>query len=530
MFSRFYNILHNIKSHSKNAFRVYLFASILSIISGILCSIIVLFGFQDDKNIWKYFLLCFFLVFVALDLESINFKIKNKFIRYMLISGIVIISGLFVYFNIIILMESSDIAVLKYCMLLLSICVLFVAFNLRFNFYSFYSFLKDLYFVFFVVLLLAILFGILFLSIDFLFNIPYDVFRLNLFCLIVVFTIAFIFFIGKVSLLNHYLMQPKEELEIIKNKNLNYIFLIFCVFAYCYISILFVYFLLLFIGVIDEQYSAIHLIIWFSFFGMVLFWLNKSFDTKYFGKLFLTSLFALNIIAFYSICIRIDEYGFTPSRYFVFISCLFLFVAIIFSLLLHFYLKILLYLFSFLCVISSFGSLSALNVSIASQLNELKKLELTNDNLNRISNICYFLNDFIDDDRLKKCKDFIDSNRVVSNKIHYKAFDTVNVFDVKNFDVLINVQLYDGVFESGDYKFTLHLDRFEVYKNGQMLLSVDHFYDTLINQIENNISEIELNHNGNKMRLYVYSIRYDTLEHFILSMSFDVLIKHNNIK
>ncbi len=529
MFDKFYNIFTGSKKYYKSAFSIYFYSCVFSIIGCLLLSIITLFNINYVDTIFQYALLSILLVFVSLNLENINFKFirQNNLIRHLFLCSIVVISGILSYTYIIKLIESSNIAILQYCMLIFSLSALFVSFNLRFNFYSFFYFVSNLCSISFIILLLFILFGITFISIDFLFNISfYDIYRIYSFCLILIFTISFVFFIGKVSLINHYSIDTKEEKNIINNKNLNYLFLIFSIFSYLYIGILFIYFLAFFFGVIDEKYSAIHLIIWFSFFGILLFWLNKSFDIKYFGKLFLLLLFVLNIISFYSIFIRISDYGFTPLRYFVLISCLFLFITIIFSYLFHYYLKILFYLFALLCIISSFGSFSAISISISSQLNELKKLELIDENRTRIANIYYFLSDYLSNGELGAYKEFIDSKQSIIDSVKYVDFDIKKIFNVKDFDVFIQNITFDTKNSIGDYKFILDSNKLIIYENKKVLLSIDDLYSFLIDKV--NTSAIDLNYNGNNFRLHINSIKYDITKHSILSLSFDILIKHNN--
>lgn len=542
MFCWISKFIKSVNIYYQSAFNLYFISTILSIVGGLFLSSYILFeSFNENKEILRLLLLNLFLIFMSLNLESINFSFlkDNKILRYLFICSVLIISGILVYNYVLIFnysyMETSTI--LQYNVIILALAALFITFNLRFNFYSFFDFIGSAFFAFNVFILFAILFGISFLSIDFLFRFDFYLFDIYFACCVCIATILFIFFIGKVALLNHYLVITRESINEITSKRVNHLFLIFSIFSYFYASLLILYFALLFLGFIFPQYSAIHLIIWFSFFGITLFWLNQVLHSKYLGKFFLVLLFLLNIIALYSILIRIYEYGFTPSRYFVIISCIFLFVSVISSLFLRDYLKILFYLFVVLCMFSIFGSFNAIRVSVDSQLRALKSLEMNAENYTRISNIYRFLTHYINEDELADYRTFLNSQG--ENGYKYQNYKIPQVIDVYGFDTFItNISLNDETKREtkGGFDFSMQYDSLVISKNGS-IIRVDNFYDFMKDAVEskgagkidtlgaNKALTIEVNNGDNKARFYINRFGYDKEKKTINKIVFDVLLK-----
>lgn len=538
MFKRIYDFIKSVDIYYKNAFRVYFLGTILSIIGGLFLSIYILFydGSKWELEIFRFLLLNLFLIFMALNLESINFLKDNKLLRYLLICIILIASGIFVYDIIPIDDNSMDIKTLQYNAILLASIALFVSFNLRFNFYSFFDFVGSAFFAFGIFILFLILFVISCISIDFLFRVSFD--EIYYVCCVCVATIFFVFFIGKVSSLNHYLVTNIESINKITDKRINNLFLIFSIFSYFYASILILYFALLFFGILSPQYSAIHLIIWFSFFSITLFWLNQSLGSKYLGKLFVALLFLLNIIALYSIIIRIYEYGFTPSRYFVLISCIFLFVSIILSLFGRNYLKIVFYLFAILCIFSTFGSLNAIKVSIDSQLRALKSLEMTKENHDRISSIYSFLIYYLDEDELADYKTFLNSYDDLHNKDNktYRYYSRMpQVISVYGFDLFVEGVELDtktSVLKGGNISFDLKNDSLIISRN-EIFIKIDNFYDFMKKEMDKILNEpckicplvVEVKNGNKKLKLYIDYIIYDDEKKIIHKIGFNALLK-----
>ena len=523
MFDRIIDFFKNIDIYYKSAFRAYLFGCILSIIAFFIITYCI---FVDDVNAYKeilrWLLLDIFLILVALNIENINVFKNNQIYKNLLICLVLIIFGIFIY-DIIPLYYDEYMKILQYCALLLALFALFVSFNLRFHFYSFFDFVASGLFAFGIFALLNILIGISLLSIDFLFD--FDVYDIYLTSIALIACISFIFFIGKVALLNHFLFgESKKENP---SKKTKYLLLMLSIFSYFYASLLILYFLMLFFG-FEPQYSAVHLIIWFSFFGIVLFWLNQVLDFKYLNRFFLTLLFLLNIIALYSIIIRISEYGFTPSRYFVLISCVFLMISIVLSL--RNYLKILFYLFAILCIFSAFGSFNAIKISIDSQLKILKNLELSKANYKRISNIYFFLDDYLPQDTLIDYKHFLDSNFSFS-KTYIQDYKVPSVIDVSGFDTLIKFITLKHGGESSFYNidFSINNNRLEIRK-GEIIVEIDDFYDFIKKHDTATIKECIIDCSqfiieSKKARLYIRYIVFDDENKNIDEISFDILLK-----
>lgn len=200
-----------------------------------------------------------------------------------------------------------------------------------------------------------------------------------------------------------------REFDATKSMFFRVIFRILQIFAIAYIALLAVYFIILFLnpesvispGVFypygyDETAGVVYLVFWFSLFFLVLLWMNEGlkgenlatnlnkFRAFFSGKsLFfifsLLAILALNSVAFYSILKRIFEYGFTPNRYFVFMGCVFLFIAVVITFFKKEPLRSVFAVAFVLVFISGFGPLNAINLSINSQVKRFEKALDTGD-------------------------------------------------------------------------------------------------------------------------------------------------------
>ncbi|RAX54293.1 hypothetical protein CCY99_04585 [Helicobacter sp. 16-1353] len=357
-----------------------------------------------------------------------------------------------IYFYIVLPLMAKDIrAIYQFFALIFAFSSIFIALNLRDNYTSF------LYIVFAWVLLglffllFLILSGIMLLFIEMLFKLNLT-FRLFDMRLAILNTIFGIFFIGFIANLHTFIHRTLINKKIAPNNALNVIckgvYALIHIFAYIYILLLLIYFIFVWLGFISGEISNIALCAWFCVFGLILVWLNKglfgdsikvedsaktidsaSADSTIFkdstkssnfikdsidstfqdsasnlaknpnkwgrnNNILLGFLLFFTLIIFYSIIVRVLEYGITPSRYMVFLGTFGVFIGIICTFIFKKPLKNLLFFFAFLSIISSFGAFSAINLSINSQLRELQSLELVESNAKRIASIYHFLREY----------------------------------------------------------------------------------------------------------------------------------------
>lgn len=556
MFIRFIqNIVSNANIYFKTAFSSYLLGSLISIFCGIIASILILdmsffYDFISEDSLYRCLFLGLTLVLLSLILESVDpsrlpKKISKNILR-LIICFVLAIASMPLYLYVIApFMTSINTVIIideefyyRFIALIIALSLVFVVLNLRDYYKSFLHFVVFFFIIYLFLFICMILLGILFLSILLLFRPDYDVLKIFSICGIIFYTLTFLFFIGKEAMLNHYSIESKENVNIneFNSKILNYFFIVLNAFSYVYSLLLLLYFVCLAFGLLDSQYSAIHLIVWFSMFGLFLVWLNRGFE-KYNHKsnnILLTLLFVLTLIASYSITTRILEYGITPNRYFIILACFYLFVSIICSFLFKYSIKYLLLLLALLCIISTFGSFNAINISIKSQIKQLESLELVESNYMRISDIYDFLDDYGAASGLEEYQKFITEQNKLNNNSRnvsrrneiYETFNTQNI-NIKGYDRLFNIhRLYtksDGyVFEfDDDYK------SFSVYKDDKLILKIDDFLDFVkeVNKKVRDSNIINITKNGISFRFNILKISIDKDQNKIISVDFYLLIK-----
>ncbi len=209
--------------------------------------------------------------------------------------------------------------------------------------------------------------------------------------------------------------------------NFGIILRILNVFAVLYLAVFLLYFIGVFALGAGLRVSIVHLVLWYSFFALFLWWLNmakmgeslgeshESIESAHESNRILSesresnresvpkitsiltrfaplgALFVLNIIAFYAIILRIAQYGVTPERYFVIIGCIALLVNLGFSAFCKKPIAKGIVAIIALVAFSAFGwKFNAIDLSLNSQYKELEKAQNSGDEV-RIANIKRFI-------------------------------------------------------------------------------------------------------------------------------------------
>ncbi|MGO1581116.1 MAG: DUF4153 domain-containing protein [Peptoniphilaceae bacterium] len=161
---------------------------------------------------------------------------------------------------------------------------------------------------------------------------------------------------------------------------INYIIIpIFTIYA----IILYLYFAkIILIKSIPEGIIS-NLVLWFCLLSIFLLFITtviKDIEiSKIFNKIFPIILLPLLIMLFYAIGIRIYEYGFTESRYYVLMGGIFSFISMLYYIFYKDSSNItIIILFSIIILISSVGPLNAYNISATSQNKKFESILLKN--------------------------------------------------------------------------------------------------------------------------------------------------------
>lgn len=210
-----------------------------------------------------------------------------------------------------------------------------------------------------------------------------------------------------------FLATFKRDIE----ANFGIILRILNVFATLYVAIFLLYFIGVFAFSVESRVSIVHLVVWYGFFALFLWWLNMAKKGESLGKSResngessdlkiestpkipriltrfapLGALFALNIIAFYAIILRIAQYGVTIERYFIVVGCVALLVNLAFSTFCKKPIAKGIVAIIALVAFSAFGGkFNAIDLSLNSQYRELEKARKSGDGT-RIANIESFI-------------------------------------------------------------------------------------------------------------------------------------------
>lgn len=210
--------------------------------------------------------------------------------------------------------------------------------------------------------------------------------------------------------------------------NFGIILRILNVFVTLYVAVFLLYFICVFAFSVGLRVSIVHLVVWYSFFALFLWWLNMAKMGESLGESResmgesaheskrilgessnlkresapkipriltrfapLGALFTLNIIAFYAIILRIAQYGVTIERYFVVVGCVALLVNLLFSAFCKKPIAKGIVAIIALVAFSAFGGkFNAIDLSLNSQYKELEKARKSGDGT-RIANIESFI-------------------------------------------------------------------------------------------------------------------------------------------
>lgn len=196
------------------------------------------------------------------------------------------------------------------------------------------------------------------------------------------------------------------------------------IFATLYVAVFLLYFIGVFAFSVGLRVSIVHLVVWYGFFALFLWWLNMAkkgesresqHESAHESKRILGessdlkresapkipriltrfaplgALFVLNIIAFYAIILRIAQYGVTIERYFVVVGCVALLVNLLFSTFCKKPIAKGIVAIIALVAFSAFGGkFNAIDLSLNSQYKELEKARKSGDEA-RIANIESFI-------------------------------------------------------------------------------------------------------------------------------------------
>lgn len=283
---------------------------------------------------------------------------------------------------------------------------------------------------------------------------------------------------GETSLANYEISKATRVL-------LNYILMpIFSI----YLIILYIYFAkLIFIGELPKN-ILIHLILWFSLFSVVyLFVLDIIKDSKSvrdFRKIFPVLMIPVILVMFYSIILRIGDYGITENRYFVIAAGILSLASMIYYVFYRSNSNIAIpILLSVVILISTIGQVSAYNMSANSQNSRLKKILLKNNMLN--GNKIVPKTDISDIDKAKISeivKYMCNSHR--NYELNYVPSDfscsDERMKEVFGFDHTDSYEEYDDMYYNYDAKVSIDINGYS------KLLLIDSYPDSNISKTVGN--------------------------------------------
>ena len=278
------------------------------------------------------------------------------------------------------------------------------------------------------------------------------------------------------------------------------------IFATLYVAVFLLYFIGVFAFSVESRVSIVHLVVWYGFFALFLWWLNmakmgeslgesresngesaheskrildKSSDLKResapkipriltrFAPL--GALFALNIIAFYAIILRIAQYGVTIERYFVVVGCVALLVNLAFSAFCKKPIAKGIVAIIVLVAFSAFGGkFNAIDLSLNSQYKELEKARNSGDGM-RIANIESFI--------MRYNSDFTPSAILNMRETNiYATFDdALYVFPLESrYKAILQVDCCaDKARESGGYFYDIDSGDLRIFKDSAVIATIN---------------------------------------------------------
>ena len=280
------------------------------------------------------------------------------------------------------------------------------------------------------------------------------------------------------------------------------------VFAMLYLAVFLLYFISVFALGAGIRVSIVHLVLWYSFFALFLWWLNMAKMGESLGESCeiigesahesnrilgesrksnhksapkinqilmrfapLGALFALNIIAFYAILTRITQYGVTIERYFVVVGCAALLVNLAFSAFCKKPIAKGIVAIIALVAFSAFGGkFNAIDLSLNSQYKELEKAQKSG-NEARIANIESFI--------MRYNSDFTPSAIFMSNiseiNIYATFDDALYVLPLESrYKAILQVNCCeDKAQENGRYFYDIDNGDLRIFKDSAVIETID---------------------------------------------------------
>lgn len=298
---------------------------------------------------------------------------------------------------------------------------------------------------------------------------------------------------GETSLINY---EVSKAIRVLLNYILMPIFTI-------YIIILYIYFAkILFIGELPKN-ILIHLILWFSLFSVIyLFVLDIIKDSKSvrdFKRIFPILMIPVILVMFYSILLRIGDYGITENRYLVIAGGILALASMVYYVFYRSNSNVAIpILLSVVILISTIGPVSAYDTSANSQNSRLKKVLIKNNMLNgnkivpktdisdkdkaRMSQIVRYMcnshrsyelnyvpSDFnCSDEMMKEVFGFDHVDPYEGYNDMYYNFDAKVSIDIEGYAKLLLIDSYPDVNKSqivGNYKIRRKSNLIEIYFN-----------------------------------------------------------------
>ena len=347
-----------------NSYKTFPISTVIAAFCAIFLAFLIFIDFYKSKEIADIIYFCLILISTSAVFENLKIP-QNRLFRIVLIFGVAIClfiitntisntaSGYFAEFG-----EYKFTLNLSVILILVALFALPIKLNITIS-----AFVESLI----VGVILTIVCLAFWITLNSLFRIRDEIFPASF---VLAFAFCFVLLLGKIALNSVF-----EENKIFKA-------IYFLAFIYC--VILWIYLLFRALNLVYPKISIVHLIIWFSAFWLILFWLKEQ-KTK-FDKFFAFCILGLLCVSFYAILVRINQYGITPNRYFVVAFGGWIFLALCFSLanLKH---KFMLILFACILAFSVFSPLNFLNASINSQLKIYENISSDNANLEKLKNI-----------------------------------------------------------------------------------------------------------------------------------------------
>lgn len=357
---------------------------------------------------------------------------------------------------------------LHYLALCVIFALIFVALNLEKSFRSLYNATIRAVFLCAVCGLFGVLLFIFALLCDMLFGV--SIYRFALSVEICALEAIFLLFLATF----------KRDIE----ANFGIILRILNVFATLYVAVFLLYFIGVFAFSVESRVSIVHLVVWYGFFALFLWWLNmakmgESHESKRdsapkipriltrFAPL--GALFALNTIAFYAIILRIAQYGVTIERYFVVVGCVALLVNLLFSAFCKKPIAKGIVAIIALVAFSAFGgNFNAIDLSLNSQYKELEKARNSGDGT-RIANIESFI--------MRYNSDFTPS--VILNmretNIYATFDDALYALPLESrYKAILQVDCCaDKVRESGGYFYDIDNGNLRIFKDSAVIATIN---------------------------------------------------------